>query len=139
VASFRAKEEDPMRHIKAIISILVMLFVIIIVVENLGQLSKTLTLRIDLLFWGAKTGPMAFYLVVIIAFLIGIFVAGFLGIFERFRLKREIKRLAKENKEKEKELNSYRNLPIVEEKIEDTTAVVTTNNENALSNDDRIL
>jgi uncharacterized integral membrane protein len=114
-----------------------MLFVVIIVVENLEQLSKTLTLRIDLLFWGAKTAPMAFYLVVIIAFLIGIFVAGLLGIFERFRLKREIKRLSKENKEKDKELNSYRNLPIVEEEVEDASAVVATNSESALSNNDR--
>jgi len=126
-----------MRHIKAIVSILVMLFVVIIVVENLGELSKTLTLRVDLLFWGVKTSPMAFYLVVIIAFLIGVFVAGFLGIFERFRLKKEIKRLSKENKEKDKELNSYRNLPIVEEKIEDASAVVSTNGESALSNNDR--
>jgi uncharacterized integral membrane protein len=128
-----------MRHVKAIVSILVMLFVVIIVVENLEQLSQTLTLRIDLLFWGAKTGPMAFYLVVIIAFLIGILVAGLLGIFERFRLKREIKRLSKENKEKDKELNSYRNLPIVEEEVEDTSAVVATNSENALSNNDRTI
>ena len=128
-----------MRHIKAIVSILVMLFVVIIVVENLGELSKTLTLRVDLLFWGVKTPPMAFYLVVIIAFLLGVFVAGFLGIFERFRLKREIKRLSQENKEKDKELNSYRNLPIVEEKIEDTTAVAVTNSESALSNNDRTI
>jgi uncharacterized integral membrane protein len=128
-----------MRHIKAIVSILVMLVVVIIVVENLEQLSQTLTLRIDLLFWGAKTGPMAFYLVVIIAFLIGIFVAGLLGIFERFRLKREIKRLSKENKEKDKELNSYRNLPIVEEEREDASAVVATNSESALSDNDRTI
>lgn len=119
-----------MRHVKAIASILVMLFIIIIVVENLEQLSKTLTLRVDLLFWAHKTAPMPFYLVVIIAFLFGIFVAGFLGIFERFRLKTQIRRLSKENSEKDKELNSYRNLPIVEEKIEDT-ALVETDQENA--------
>lgn len=119
-----------MRHVKAIVSILVMLLIVIVVVENLEQLSKTLTLRVDLLFWAHKTPPMPFYLVVIIAFLIGIFIAGFLGIFERFRLKREIRRLSKENAEKDKELNSYRNLPIVEEKIEDT-ALVETDQENA--------
>ncbi len=119
-----------MRHVKAIVSILVMLVIVIIVVENLEQLSKTLALRVDLLFWACKTPPMPFYLVVIIAFLIGIFVAGFLGIFERFRLKREIRRLSKENSEKDKELNSYRNLPIVEEKTEDT-ALVETDQENA--------
>jgi uncharacterized integral membrane protein len=112
-----------MRHVKALVGILVMLLIVIVVVENLEQLSQTLTLRVDLLFWGAKTGPMAFYLVVIVAFLIGVFVAGFLGIFERFRLKREIKRLSKENLAKDKELSSYRNLPIVEEKIEDGALV----------------
>jgi len=112
-----------MRHVKALVSILVMLLIVIVVVENLEQLSKTLTLRVDLLFWAHKSPPMAFYLMVIIAFLIGIFVAGFLGIFERFRLKRQIRRLSKENSEKDKELSSYRNLPIVEEKIEDAALV----------------
>jgi len=126
-----------MKQVKAIASILVMLFVVIIVVENLEQLSKTLTLRVDLLFWGVKTAPMAFYLVMIIAFLIGVLVAGFFGIFERFRLKKEIKRLSKETKEKDKELNSYRNLPIVEEKMEGGAAVVSTSSESALSNNDR--
>jgi lipopolysaccharide assembly protein A len=116
--------------IKGIISILVMLLIIIVVIENYEQLSNTLTLRINLGFGAHKTPPMPFYLVVIIAFLIGIFVVGFLGIFERFRLKTQIRRLSKENAEKDKELNSYRNLPIVEEKIEDT-ALVETDQENA--------
>jgi uncharacterized integral membrane protein len=108
-----------MRHIKAIVSILVMLLIIIVIVENLEQLSKTLTLRVDLLFWGTKSPPMAFYLVVIIAFLIGIFVAGFMGIFERFRLKREIRRLRRENQQKDKELDSYRTQPLPLEKREE--------------------
>ena len=120
-----------MRHVKAIVSILVMLLIVIIVVENLEQLSKTLTLRVDLLFWTHKTPPMPFYLVVIISFLIGVFMTGFLGIFERFRLKREIRRVSKENSEKEKELNSYRNLPIVEENIENTAALVEAEQEDA--------
>jgi putative membrane protein len=108
-----------MKHIKAIISILIMLLVIILIVENLGQLSKTLTLRVDLLFWSHKTPPMAFYLVMIIVFLLGVFIAGFFGIFERFRLKKEIKVLSREKLEKDKELNSLRSLPIVEGNIED--------------------
>jgi len=108
-----------MKHIKAIISVLIMLLVIILIVENLGQLSKTLTLRVDFLFWSHKTPPMAFYLVMIIVFLLGVFIAGFFGIFERFRLKKEIKVLSREKLEKDKELNSLRSLPIVEGKNED--------------------
>ena len=108
-----------MKHIKAIISILLMLLIVILVVENLGELSKTLTLKVDFLFWDSKTPPMAFYLVVIIVFLLGILVAGFYGILERFKLKKKIRIISKEKKEKDKELNSLRNLPIVESKIED--------------------
>lgn len=108
-----------MKHIKAIISILLMLLVIILVVENLQELSKTLTLKVDFLFWGSKSPPMPFYLVVIIVFLLGILVAGFYGIIERFKLKKEIRIISRSNREKEKELNSFRNLPIVESKIED--------------------
>lgn len=109
-----------MKHIKAIVSILIMLLVIILIVENLGQLSKTLTLRIDFLFWSHETPPMAFYLVMIIVFLLGVFIAGFFGIFERFRLKKEIRVLSKEKVAKDREMDSLRNVPVYEGKREDS-------------------
>jgi len=62
---------------------------------------------------------MAFYFVIIIVFLLGILMASLYGIFERFKLKKEIRIISKEKREKDKELNSLRNLPIVESKIED--------------------
>lgn len=108
-----------MKHIKAIVSVLVMLLVIVLIVENLGQLSKTLTLKVDLFFWSHETPPMAFYLVMIIVFLLGVFVASFFGIIERFKLKKEIRILSKEKVKKDKELNSLRNIPVVESRIED--------------------
>ncbi|HUU41338.1 MAG TPA: LapA family protein [Desulfatiglandales bacterium] len=108
-----------MKHIKAMISILLMLLVIILIVENIGQLSQTLTLRMNFAFWGVETAPMAFYFVIIIVFLLGVLIASFYGILERFRLKSEIRRLSKENKEKDRELNSFRNLPIMESKAEE--------------------
>ena len=108
-----------MKHLKAIISILLMLLVIILIVENLEQLSNTLTLKADFIFWSVKSPPMAFYLVVIIVFLLGVLLASLYGIIERFKLKREIRVLLTKSREKDKELNSFRNLPIVESKIED--------------------
>ena len=108
-----------MKHVKAFISIIIMLLVVIIIVENLEQLSTTLTLKINLLFWDRETPPMAFYLVVIIVFLLGIIIAGLFGIVERFKLKKEIRNLLKENKGRDKELNSLRNLPIVQSNIDD--------------------
>jgi uncharacterized integral membrane protein len=108
-----------MKYIKFLVSVLLMLLAIILIVENLEELSKTLLLRVDFLFWARETPPMAFYLVIIMVFLLGIFVAGFYGIVERFKLRKQIRLLSKENKEKDRELNSFRNLPIVEDKIED--------------------
>jgi uncharacterized integral membrane protein len=108
-----------MKHIKAIISIVLMLLVVVLIVENLAQLSQKLTLKVDLYFWDWKTEPMAFYFVIIIVFLLGILIASLYGIFERFKLKKEIRIISKEKREKDKELNSLRNLPIVESKIED--------------------
>ena len=108
-----------MKHIKAIIAILLMLLAVVLIVENLAQLSQKLTLQVDLYFWEWKTEPMSFYFVIIIVFLLGILIASFYGIFERFKLKKEIKIISKEKREKDKELNSLRNLRIVESKIAD--------------------
>ncbi|MBW1672204.1 MAG: LapA family protein [Deltaproteobacteria bacterium] len=108
-----------MKHIKAIISIVLMLLAVVLIVENLTQLSQKLILKIDLYFWDWSTEPMAFYFVIIIVFLLGILMASLYGIFERFKLKKEIRIISKEKREKDKELNSLRNLPIVESKIED--------------------
>jgi uncharacterized integral membrane protein len=108
-----------MKHIKAIISLLLMLLVVILIAENLGELSKTLKLKVDLYFWACETPQMAFYLVIIIVFLLGILIAGLYGIIERFKLKNEIRIISRGNREKDRELNSFRNLPIVETKIED--------------------
>ena len=108
-----------MKHIKAIISIVFMLLAVVLIVENLTQLSQKLTLQVDLYFWDWKTEPMAFYFVIIIVFLLGILIASLYGIFERFKLKKEIRNLLKENKGRDKELNSLRNLPIVQSNMDD--------------------
>ena len=101
--------------IKGVIGILLILLVVILIVQNQEQLSKTLILN----FFGSESPPMAFYLVIIIVFLFGVFTASFLGIIERFKLKRETRILSKKSREKDKELDSFRNPPIVESKTED--------------------
>jgi len=97
-----------------------MLLAVVLIVENLAQLSQKLILKVDLYFWEWETEPMAFYFVIIIAFLIGILIASFYGIFERFKLKKEIKIISKQKRESDKELNSLRNFPIVDNKVENT-------------------
>ena len=106
-----------MKHLRAIIVILLILFVIIVVVENSKAFSNTVIFRINLLFFNWESSAMSMYFVAVITFLAGVLVAGIYGITERFRLKKRIKTLTKEAKEKDKELNSLRNLPVTTEEI----------------------
>ncbi len=91
------------------------LFVLIVIVQNYSSFSQTVTFKINLLFFKWESPPISLYLVSCITFCFGVVLTGFYSIFERFRLRREIKRLKKELSQKEKELVSLRNLPVSEE------------------------
>jgi ATP adenylyltransferase len=94
-----------------------MLFVVIVIVQNHGAMSEQVAFKIDLRFIKYMTTAMSLYFIVTIAFLFGVLVTGFYGIIERFRLKREIKTLVSTSQEKDKELNSLRNLPITSDDV----------------------
>ncbi len=106
-----------MKQVKAIAGILLMLVVIIIAVQNFRAFSTTVKFHVDLLFFNWESPPMSLYLVAILTFLIGVFLAGIYGIVERFRLKNELRQLNSMLKEKDKELNSLRNLPVTGEDV----------------------
>ncbi len=93
------------------------LFVLIVIIQNYNAFSQTATFRINLLFFRWESPPISLYLISCITFCFGVLLTGFYSIFERFRLKREIRRLKKELSEKEKELVSLRNLPVSEEEV----------------------
>ena len=106
-----------MRHFKFIISIILMLIVVILVVENHGAFSTRVFFKIDFFSLHYKSADISLYYIVAIAFLFGIIIAGLYGIVERFQLKKQIKNLVKASREKDKELNSLRNLPITSDGV----------------------
>ena len=67
-------------------------------------------------FINDEVWTMPLFLLVFLSILLGILVAGFGGVFTGFKLKQEIKRQQKTILELEDELNSLRNLPIMESK-----------------------
>lgn len=102
-----------MAQVKAIVIILVGLVVIVAVVQNNQAMSTPITFRLNPVFWPEwKAAGVSVYQVSIIAFLLGVLVVGFVGLVERFHFKKKIKILAKELENKDRELNSLRNLPI---------------------------
>ena len=101
-----------MNHLRMIVVILFILLVIIVAVQNYQAFSNTVTFRVNLIFLNWESYPMSMYFVAVITFLVGVLAAGIYGITERFRLKKQIKKLTRDAKEKDKELNSLRNLPV---------------------------
>jgi uncharacterized integral membrane protein len=107
-----------MKHLRWIFVLLVLLVVVIIVVQNYESLATKVSFRADFMFWDGETPGIPLSLVAIITFFIGVIFSGSYGMAERFRLKKQIKSLLNEAKEKDEELNSLRNLPVTTENIE---------------------
>ena len=106
-----------MKHLKFILAIIIMLAIVILVVENYEALSTRVVFKIDLFTLHYQSLMISLYYIVPIAFLIGVLITGLYGMVERFHLKRQIKDLIKESKEKSEELNSLRNLPITSDDV----------------------
>ncbi len=106
-----------MKHVRVVLVILFVLLIIAVAVQNYSVMAYQVNFRLNLLFFNHKTPPMSLYLVVIISFLLGVIFTGFYGITERFRLKKEIKMLTKESREKDQELQSLRNFPVTAEEV----------------------
>ena len=107
-----------MTHLKAIVFILIGLAVIVLVVQNNAALSTTVKFRMNPYFFQEKmTSDITLYEIVIVTYLLGVLSIGLYGITERFRLKKKIKVLTRTLEEREKEVNTLRNLPITAEHV----------------------
>ena len=102
-----------MKLLYTIIVTLIMLFIITFSLVN--------TSPVQLKYYGFIDVSMAAYMLIFISFGVGIIIAGFMGIVERLRLSREVKKLKKKIKVLEKKI-PIENIPVVQEaKAEETT------------------
>ena len=115
-----------MKHLKWMLLIIFVLFIIIAAVQNEETLLMPVTFKINLILSSLETPLIPMSLVVIIVFLVGMLSSGLYGIIERVRLMAQIKTMKKEAKEKDKELNSLRNLPVTVDDID--TEITAANN-----------
>ena len=107
-----------MGHVKIVLGILIGLFVIIVVVQNIDSLNSKVELRVDpVIVEEMKWSEVTVYQMVLIAFLAGVLGTGLHGIIERYRLKKQIKVLTRELQDKDKELSSLRNLPLTYDSV----------------------
>ena len=106
-----------MKHLRFLLVIVLLLLVVIVIVQNHEAMSKEVAFRLNLHFVNYTSSSMSLYFIVTIAFVFGVVVSGVYGIVERYRLRRQIKTLVSTTREKDKELNSLRNLPITTEDV----------------------
>lgn len=104
-----------MNYLKAILLSAVVALAIIFMIQNIEPLSHPLAVRLNLFFVHLETTPYPTYLVILLAFFVGLLAASLLGLAERFRLRKGLKVKDKEIKNLRNELNSLRNLPITQE------------------------
>ncbi|RJX28254.1 MAG: DUF1049 domain-containing protein [Desulfarculus sp.] len=101
-----------MGYIKIIVISALVALAITFMIQNIGPLSHPLSLRLNLFFLHWQSTPYATYLVILLAFFIGLLAASLVGIFERWRLRSQTWSQKKEIEKLHRELSSLRNLPV---------------------------
>lgn len=106
-----------MKHLKFMLWVLVALVIVILIVQNHEAMSTPVVFKADFRIFQFRSPETSLYLIVTSAFLFGVIIAGLYGMIERFQLKRQIKTLINDSRDKDKELNSLRNLPITSDDV----------------------
>jgi putative membrane protein len=107
-----------MNHLKVILFMFLGLLAVVIIVQNHNAMSTAVTFRVNTVFFGEKTtSPVSIYIIVFFTFLLGVVLTGLYGVVDRFRIKKKIRVLTRELQEKDRELNSLRNLPITSDDV----------------------
>lgn len=104
-----------MSYLKTIIISAAVALAIIFMVQNIDALGHPLSVRLNLFVVHLKSTPYPTYMVILLAFFVGLLVASLLGLTERFRLRGRLKTERKKSEELTRELNSLRTLPITSE------------------------
>jgi putative membrane protein len=107
-----------MNHLKVILYMLLGVLAVVVIVQNHEAMSTAVRFRINPVFFAEKTSPpISLYTIVFFTFLLGVVLTGLYGIVDRFRVRKKIRALTKELEEKDRELNSLRNLAITSDDV----------------------
>ena len=96
-----------MKVVYTVVLAIVVMFIITFSLEN--------TLPVQLRYYDFFERSLPTYMLIFIAFLVGVIFTGFMGIVERFRLTRTINRLNKTIRDLRREMKANDNPPYVEE------------------------
>lgn len=108
-----------MKTVRAVLWGVFIILLVLFVVQNLGVLSHSEPLHLNLLVVSLETPALPLFMLLALCLIIGFLVAYGLGYVQRRRLKKTIKDLGWRYNRAEEELKSLRNLPITGELTSD--------------------
>ena len=114
-----------MKAIKAAVIIIIILVVFIFTLQNHEALKIPVGFKLNLHLKTFEIGPLPLYGVMLFFLFIGVLTMGVIGWIQRMQLRAQARRLNKLLIEKDRELNSLRNLPVMapQEKEEEPKAI----------------
>ncbi len=105
-----------MGWLKAILFSLLFSIAVIFVVQNLDFLNQAAEMKLNLYFLNITSTPLKFYTLLFLSFLLGAIFAIFFTFKAWYRKLRLVKIKEKEIEKLKQELDSLRNLPVIQEK-----------------------
>ncbi len=106
-----------MKILKNMAYTLIVVLAFVFFMQNYPTLSTPISIRYDLYFFQVELLPFPVWSIILLSFSLGVMLAVFFGLYERYMIKQNAKSKTREVARLEKEVNSLRNLPITEEKF----------------------
>ncbi len=106
-----------MKHIKFLIYVFIFIGVLVLIIQNHQAFNTKVVFNVDLWFAKYESTEISIYIISVAAFTLGLIVSWVYNLFDRIQLIRKIGKLNNQIKQKDKELNSLRNLPLVSESV----------------------
>lgn len=104
-----------MKSFKPVLVSLVIIFLVVLVVQNMGLFMDQKSVRLDLLVWSNETRAIPLSVYFLGFFLIGLLISYFYGLSERFKTKKAVKNHLETIRKLEEELRVLKSLPITEQ------------------------
>ncbi len=104
-----------MKSFKPVLFSLLMILGVMLVVQNMELFMYQKSLRLNLLVWSRETGAIPLSVYFLTFFLVGLLVAYFYGLSERFKAKRTVKNHLVTIHKLEEEVKALKNLPVAEQ------------------------
>ncbi len=103
-----------MRVLRSILLVVLIGLMLVFVLQNSSELVRPVEIKLDLFLKDLSPGPVPQYGLVLGALLAGILIGGIWGLLQQLGLRSRLRETKKLLKERESELDSLRNLPVVE-------------------------